>query len=203
MCVFGQTLRAEYVFSPNDYAVYSAILDEWLGHTNQTVVLVRQQTATGCSVKELKEELPFVASRMAGLRRETMNDFLAKNIHSYPLDPDYLAVAQTPHGVISPEEIGELFRYEDGWKRLYQRYPHCNGIATFSRVGFNRYGKQALVYVGLQWDDFSGAGAYLLLNRDDAGRWGIQQQVRAWHSWLPEEQDFPFPHGPEKSQPIL
>jgi len=205
LCFFvcEQTALAEYVFSPSDFNVYSTILGEWFNPAQGKAMVLRGRTAIGCPIENLDEELAFVASRLVGLRSETINDFLAKNIQSYPLDPDYFLGGSIAHMVIAPQELAEIFRYEDGWSKFYQRYPDARGILTFSRVGFNVYGSQALVYVGSQWSDFSGTGVYVLLTQDSEGVWNIQQQVPVWHSWLPQEQDHFFPQEPTESQPIL
>jgi len=198
----GQTAFAEYVLGPSDYDVYSTILDKWFPVDYQKIVVIRSRTALGCSLKDINEELAFVASSMAGLRPETINDFMAKNIDTYLLE-NYFIYENLPSAFVSHDEIAGFFCYEDGWKKFYRRYADFKGLITFSRVGFNLYGNQALLYMASQWRDFSGAGIYVLLNRDDAGIWSIQQQVRVWNSWLPEEPNFPFSRPADQMRPVL
>ncbi|MBN3039900.1 MAG: hypothetical protein JW867_02110 [Candidatus Omnitrophica bacterium] len=178
-------LTAEYIFSPEDYLIYSTVLDQWYGNDPDKMISIRGQTALGLGLDSLKEEMDHVKSSTLGLRPSVINDFVAKNIHSYPLE-GYIT-QRAWYRIITPQEINYIFSYKDGWDRYYEKYPGSRGILTFSRVGYSLRGAQALVYAGTQWDDFSGAGVYVLLNKDPLGVWKMQETVKSWHSWLPDE----------------
>jgi hypothetical protein len=69
---------------------------------------------------------------------------------------------------ITEEQAGELFKAGDeaGWEVFHTRFPDAQGIYALSRVGFNEEGNQALVYMGLQSQDFTG-GYYSFLGKDE------------------------------------
>jgi hypothetical protein len=188
--------RSEYIFGPDEYSVYEAVVNDWLIKLGDRGLIVRDRTALVISIDDLEKELVFVKSNFAGCLPETISDFKAKSISSYPVE-SFLSQLDG-YTLISHDKIVELFSYKDGWGRFYQNYPDAAGILTFSRVGFNRYKSQALVCVSSQWGDFSGAGAYLLLDKNNLGIWSITQSVRVWHSWIPEENETLITPGHER-----
>ena len=81
---------------------------------------------------------------------------------------------------ITEEQAGELFKSGDeaGWEVFHTRFPDAQGIYTLSRVGFNEEGNQALVYMGLQSQDFTG-GYYSFLGKDE-GMWTSLSSFMIW-----------------------
>jgi hypothetical protein len=180
-------LPAESIFRSDEYRVYEAVLAECSLGFGQKTHLIRDRTALAVDDYDREEEFLYIQNAFAGLRQETLSDFKAKSLNSYPIKPYMLGNYQ--YRLIGHNEIVELFRYKDGFSRFKHRYPEAEGLITFSRVGFNRYKSQALLCVSSQWGDFSGAGVYFLLDKDDLGLWKVTQRQRVWHSWLPEEED--------------
>ncbi|MGD2157023.1 MAG: hypothetical protein PVG32_09140, partial [Anaerolineales bacterium] len=77
-------------------------------------------------------------------------------------------------------ELQERFG-EDGeidWAALEGEFPGTEGIYSLSQVGFNATGDQALVYLGLQSEDFTG-GWYSLMVKD-RGRWMATISFMVW-----------------------
>ncbi len=187
--VLSALAHSEYVFGPGDYLIYSTVLDTWFAHDLTRITLIRDRTALGIPKESLEAELAYVASQLLGVRPDTINDFKGKNIQTYALES--FITQRAAYTIVPEAEINALFSYPDGWGRFYQHYPDSDGLLVFSRVGFSMHGGQALVYVANQWNNFSGAGLYVLLNKADDGAWEISQTVRVWHSWLPEEEVSP------------
>jgi hypothetical protein len=61
----------------------------------------------------------------------------------------------------------------DGWDRFYAKYPKSPGIITISRVGFNRKGDMAMLYVGSQSHWLAGSGQIYVFRKQD-GKWDEQ-----------------------------
>lgn len=76
-------------------------------------------------------------------------DFCKKNKRAQPMWPEL----NTRAGVVllSRQEVTSAFGGDhhtngDGWRQFYTRYPHSDGIRSFSRVGFNRQGSIAMFW---------------------------------------------------------
>jgi len=77
--------------------------------------------------------------------------------------------------LLKREELKAIFsvgpgQKQNGWDRFYAKYPKSPGIITISRVGFNRRGDMAMVYVGSQSHYLAGAGQIHVLRKQD-GKW--------------------------------
>ena len=188
---FGQ-----YIFGPQEYMVYATLIEDWYDQDAGQLIVIRDRTALHRSAVSLNNELIYVRADMPELTQDTINDFIAKNLKSYPLgrfielEPNYM--------VISQAEINDLFEFKDGWKRFYKQYPDANGIFTFSRVGFNYTKTQALVYVANQWDHSTGAGVYIFLKKRSDGTWDVGKELRIWNSWILEEMEPIIPIAPPR-----
>ena len=85
-----------------------------------------------------------------------------------------------PVTFITEEEHDEIFSeaQRSGWDVFHARYPDSQGIFTFSRVGFNEAGDQAIVYLGIQTEDFTGGYYSLLVERE--GLWSPMISLMIW-----------------------
>lgn len=70
----------------------------------------------------------------------------------------------------APQDYGSK---EEFWDEFFHKYPGSQGIASVSRVAFNRDGDVALVYVENQRGPLEGQGMLILLARKSEG-WYIQ-----------------------------
>jgi hypothetical protein len=187
-CFFGMfDAKAQYVFTPEDYAVYAAVLNKWYNSKNAGLILIRDHTTLHTSRDNLEAELNDIFDKAPDLSYEALIDFKAKNIEPYLLT-DSINL-KTPYEIISQEEINEIFGAGGTWKDFYNKYPYSKGIFTFSRVGFNSRRSQALVCVANQWEKLSGAAAYIFLTKQDDGTWAIQKEVPVWSSWYRQKNE--------------
>lgn len=77
-------------------------------------------------------------------------------------------------------QLASLFK-NGGWPAFYKRFPGATGILTFSRVGLNSNGTQALFVVSSQCGELCGSGYYVIMEtRDD--RWITVKEIQAWMS---------------------
>lgn len=82
---------------------------------------------------------------------DLIRDFCAKNAQPQKVWPELRQ--RLPVILLSREELNSLFsaghpQKPDGWDRFYAKYPKSPGIITISRVGFNRRGDLAMIYLG-------------------------------------------------------
>ncbi len=168
----------------DENAVYTAVLREWDGGAGSYVF--RDQTHFNRPGVTLEDTLEFVQQQLPpgseadpfGLAPQVLEDFAQRNESASSL----AAILHTPFpaAFLSEEELSTLFSPGEngGWAVFGERFPASNGIYTFSRVGFNPQGDQALVYMGLQTEDFEGGYYSLLVKRD--GLWSSASSFLIW-----------------------
>jgi len=67
------------------------------------------------------------------------------------------------------------------WPEYYKRFPGASGIVTWSRVGFNSDGSQALFYESYRCGGLCGAGRYMVMEKKN-GNWMIGADIVVWVS---------------------
>lgn len=171
----------------NEYAVYSALLQEWyhdgIGYEDgkpgrgpvQLYVISDDTSINYRGTDPLSETLEYVRREMSQpLDQEVIDDFLKKNAQSYPLNYSF----ELPATVIltSKTELREIFAKGYDYFELSARYPFSPGIMTVSRVGFNAQRDQALFYVDSRESYDCGAGFYILLVKEN-NVWRIKGSI--------------------------
>ncbi len=168
----------------DENAVYEALLRDWQGETG--FYLLRENTRFGEPGISLDETLNKVLEQLSpaaendpfALDPTTLDDFRARNQAPESLD----GVLQVPFAttLLSDEELKTIFDKGEtaGWQALRQQYPQAQGIYELSNIGFNQTGDQALVYLGLESEDFHG-GWYSLLTRQK-GAWTSVMGFLIW-----------------------
>jgi hypothetical protein len=68
-----------------------------------------------------------------------------------------------------------------GWKDYFKRYPKSSGYWSFSPVGYDTKGSEALVYVGHHCGGRCGTGQLELLAKEN-GHWIVKNRVMLWIS---------------------
>ncbi|MHC4934207.1 MAG: hypothetical protein ACYTGV_18700 [Planctomycetota bacterium] len=139
----------------------------------------------------------WLRSKMDRLRRETFDDFLARN--SQPRDLSGTIEIGLPVVYVTADQVDTIFDWktyegkvtvtkeveDEGvdwfWRKFYEEYPGAQGIMVPSRAGLSADGRQALVYCGNQSAGLAGAGAYYLLSRA-SGSWRVVQGAVVWVS---------------------
>ncbi len=127
------------------------------------------------------ENYDYFKEQLPELDRELFDAFLAANREAVP-SADLLEI--TPKVIpISQEKLTEIFGAPEGkgWEVFYQTYGRVPGVQSFSRPGFSKDGKLALVYSGGQYDWLAGMGELLLMEQVD-GIWKIKSRAMVWIS---------------------
>jgi len=79
-------------------------------------------------------------------------------------------------------QLDSFFKKEGGsWPAYYKQYPHASGIVTWSRIGFNADGTQALFYESYRCGGLCGTGHYLVMEKKN-GSWMIGADIVVWVS---------------------
>lgn len=166
-----------------EYAVYSALINEIHNEARFRVFVIRDHTAAclrvgeWCATPHINRDLPKLSS-------ETLNDYLAQNEKSQQLSNSFKL--RTAAVLLGDRELPELLRpskFEINlspipnrkvkWGEFYVRYPLSPGLISLSEVGFNSELNQALVYEETQGNDNGTWGRYLLLTKR-AGQWEVE-----------------------------
>jgi hypothetical protein len=171
--------RATVTPSPNieaeEYAVYSALVRQNpIGYNLGSSIAIREQTVAGLDMFERTLE------NVHRLPSSLVDSHRSRNAASYTLGP-YLDVEQDY--VMMPQEVfDETFRKKGSlWTDFEAKYPGASGFVTFSRVGFNADGDEALAEMGYRCGDLCGAGGLYILVKED-GNWKVQETLMVWPS---------------------
>lgn len=175
----------DYILKPNDYSIYSVLIDKWYAGAKEKRPVIRKRTGSCAGFDLVRQEVDYLIKRIPHLEQETVIDFKAKNITSYPLGE--LILQRAGYDLITDRKINELFIFSHGWDSFYKLYPESEGILTFSRVGFNNKKDQALVSICGQWDSYAGSGIYVLFTKKTNGLWVPEYEIKTWNSWTIEE----------------
>ncbi|MBX7254814.1 MAG: hypothetical protein K1Y02_00535 [Candidatus Hydrogenedentes bacterium] len=156
------------------YQVYAASLSQGLQISNP--LLLVQETETWKS--SLSEE---IRKQLAGLRQDTLEDFLLKNKESVTLTDTFplkLNIVLIPNS-----QIKDLFQTHD--KKAYDvlkgLYPGSIGFTRVSQVGFSKDGTQALLY-GVGSRGPTGGGGGITLLDWDGEVWRVTADAQIWIS---------------------
>lgn len=170
-----------------------AVLRVCLAASNPGAVQVVSHEHRGASTEAARR-----ISKFPGVKPETVCDFLIKNCppsldefdladlgippqessHVLAWRPQIEKLVYLEHG-----EWNDIFRWnsDGGWNVFRARYPESHGIISFSRVGLDAQGQQALLCCGAQYDYLMGRGDYVFLKLMEDG-WQIVKRELAWMS---------------------
>ena len=178
----------ECALTPEDYAVYSAVLldrdkpedpeERWDDKPDLIISDVTDSAEDGKS-----KRWGFRSASKQGPSDDTVDHFNLRRQSSCHLKPQ-LDTAISYH-LLSGEELHRIFKskkgFEDGWKEFYKRYPKSSGYWSFSLVGYDIKGIEALVYVGHHCGGLCGTGHLVLLAKEN-GHWIVKNRVTLWIS---------------------
>jgi hypothetical protein len=161
----GQAAR-----TPEEYAVYSALIREKFGkHTTKMAVIVSP------TFNQSASDFGYLSGKLP-LSLQTFEDYNARN-----KEPDVLKKLfslKIKYVLVEREELESLFRggdLEQAWKLFYKRYPGSGGYIALSNVGFNDLKDQALVYSWWMCGSLCGEGYFTLLRKRAQG-WQIEKE---------------------------
>jgi hypothetical protein len=133
-----------------------------------------------------KEDWEQVKIRMRSLSEETIAGYESARRSESELKAKldipykYQLISDNQLAEIFPnkKEYDKLFEY---WSNFYKFYPKSAGYNSFSKVGYDKAGRQALVYFVNWCGTLCGTGTYLLVERGDVG-WVVKEAAGMWIS---------------------
>jgi hypothetical protein len=111
-----------------------------------------------------------------GLKPDTMQNFIRQNSQPTPLTS--LIKSSLKLERIDGKRAQETVSGEK-WKEFYAAYGDSAGIISLSKIGFDKEGRQALVYVAHVYGEDAGRGTILFLQKTGQ-QWKIQEKVVNW-----------------------
>lgn len=183
--------EAQCVTTPEDYAVYSAIVKN-LGHPedpeeewrDKTQFILRDKTVSGTdSMMNGDTHLwGFRSASKQGPTPETVEAFNLRTKASCQLKASL--DSSLTYTLVADDDVSKLFKKRaggDGWTEFYAKYPKSSGYWNFSAVGYDKAGAEALVYVGHGCGWLCGTGHMVLLAKEN-GSWIVKNRVMLWIS---------------------
>lgn len=110
------------------------------------------------------------------LKPETIQNFTKQNAARSPVTAPAKTVLKVD--LLDGKEAQATAEFSR-WKKLYGTYPDSSGIVSFSKVGFDKTGTQALVYIANIYGEDAGKGTILFLQKTGQ-QWKIKEQVVNW-----------------------
>lgn len=172
--------------SPEDYGVYSAVLlnrgrpedpeEQWDDKPDMIIEDVTEAGKDGDS-----NGWGFRSASRQRPNRETVDHFNLRRSSSCHLKPELDAAI--PYRILSEQEIEGYFKKKGirGWKDFYKKYPKSSGFWSFSPVGYNDEGTEALIYVGHHCGGLCGTGHLYLVAKEN-GHWIVKNRLMLWIS---------------------
>lgn len=162
--------------------IYCLLLRDFLNKGNKGIVLIDDQTSAFSKIgSSIGETLKFVEENIKSnnLSDKTIQNFKESNKVSQKLSN--LTECNEKCILITHQDIIKIFNENDGWEVLRKKYSPFKSIITFSTIAFDDQHMQALVYIGYQNGEKSGAGYYYFLVKEKQ-TWVIKEKVNVWES---------------------
>ncbi len=168
--------------SDEEYAVYSAVIQEKFLKNRDVRMIVLQDTTTGM----MPGDIPPVQEDFLRAQKPDLADDLLADLNTKMVQPcvfEQRFTVQIPVRLISQAEQEQIFQQhlDKAWTGFYAQFPGAQGILEFSRVGFSKDGNVAVVYAGNQQGGLAGGGYNYVLEKHNH-RWVIVAETMTWIS---------------------
>jgi hypothetical protein len=184
----GNVASPRFNTESEEYAVYSAVLRGM--HklpANKSITVVDRSRSPACTDPLLEARLcdDDGVSDTSGKAEPcpsttTQINYIRANIQQRHLDDHF--DTERKHSMLANDVFEDIFKDGCcGWSAFFEKYPDSGGYVTFSRVGFNGSGTQALVYVVRMCGGLCGSGCYVFLEKK-GGAWQTQRWLVLWLS---------------------
>jgi hypothetical protein len=162
--------------------VYAAALDEIFTQKkimNKPVKLIVLENTT--RFDDFDGETIFSAdlnlkSLSKDLKPETIQNFTAQNAKRQPITSPAKGTLKVE--LLDGKEVQDTVQF-GRWKKLFTTYPDSSGVVSVSKVGFDKTGTQALVYVANVYAEETGQGTILFLQKVGQ-QWKVKEKVLNW-----------------------
>ena len=180
--------------SSDEYSVYNAVIahmfagDKVTFDTQSKVkrVVIRDRTTTDYAWSEKGENWSQVKIRLPKLADDTITNYEANLKTSTELKPafsfglTYSIFSKKDYDTVFDAQ-GDFDRTSKNWESFYKKFPESGGHISFSNIGLNKSGNQALVYFVHWCGSLCGTGHYVLLMKND-NKWLVDSIGLMWIS---------------------
>ena len=180
-----------YGQNAEDYKVYDAIIRAMFrdGVTQFDMkakvdkIVIRDRTHSEYARNPKKEDWDQVKIRLRTLTEETIQGYESarkgeadlKSKFDIPLK--YLLITDKQLKKVVPHPNGSM----ESWTEFYKLYPKSAGYNSFSRVGYDKSRRNALVYFVNWCGTACGTGTYVLVEKGESG-WVVKDAAGIWIS---------------------
>jgi hypothetical protein len=164
--------------SGEEYAVYSALINEMYVNERTEFLVVVDRTATESFIaKGLKRE--DIRKRLSPFASSAVEAFIERSARPETLEESFDLKAK--YVLLGHDKRDEYFKpgVTEGWKTLEEKYPGASGFIRLAGVGFNPERDEALTYIEHGCGDLCGTGTYVLLRKSTKG-WKVEKTVMLW-----------------------
>ena len=184
-------LRAQHTV---DYKVYDAVIGHMFRdgitqfdmQTKVSQIVIRDRTHSEYAYGPQRENWEQVKIRLRSLTDETIAAYENARRSESKLERKFDILLK--YSLISDTQLYHVFpnknRYEksqEQWTAFYKLYPDSAGYNSLSKVGYDKSGRQALVYFVNWCGSLCGTGSYVLLEKGNKG-WVVKESAGMWIS---------------------
>jgi hypothetical protein len=186
LCLFAAPFFAQTPPSPHltedESAVYTMLFQDLYDASKDRPIILIERTSIGVPpglITKVSTEGEQTARFLARLSPETKQDYTDRNKeHARLPSPCHLA----PQCIVfDVAEVAPLVKNDRAWRGFMKKHPNSPGIVVVSRIGFNRDGTEAIVYVGRACGSICGEGEYVRLLKVN-GSWAVDDHTVVWLS---------------------
>jgi hypothetical protein len=162
--------------------IYAAVIDELFagkqvaGKPVKTLLLEGNSRFDDFEGEKAVTGQASASTLFKGLKPETMQSFIRQNAQSSPITSQ---VKSSVKLLPIDSKMAQETVNNNKWKALYTTYPDCAGIISLSKIGFDKAGRQALVYVSHMYGEDTGQGTIVLLQKTGL-QWKVQEKLGNW-----------------------
>lgn len=194
LTVFFLSVCPAFGQSPDEYKVYDAVIRHMFAggvtrfdmNAKIDQIVIRDRTHSAYAWGPDKENWDQVKIRLRSLSDETIAGYESARRAEVELKPKldipfkYLLMTDKRLSDLIPDR-NDYDRSSGYWKEFYEVYPKSAGYNSFSRVGFDKTKRQALVYFVNWCGRLCGTGSYLLIEKGQNG-WEVKESAGIWIS---------------------
>ncbi len=167
------------ISTAEDYAIYSAALNEVFGKQAKKLVLI-DQTSTGVPpgmagwTRSMRKAQPLLAE----FPKEARDDFDVRNKTHAKIEPEMIKTSFAIT-LLAPDEASKLVQ-GGGWANVKDTY-QSESITLVSRPGLDSDHTHALLYAGTSCGSLCGGGVLIFLTKEN-GQWKVSNKADIWMS---------------------
>lgn len=182
---------SSYGRKTEDYKVYDAVIRHMFRDSvtrfdmNAKVdkIVIRERTHSEYAWDPKKEDWAQVKMALRSLTDGTISGYETVRRSEVTLEKKF--DIHLKYFLIEDKQLKKLLPHPNGsmdhWKEFYKAYPNSAGYNSFSRVGYDKAGRTALVYFVNWCGSLCGTGTYVLVHKGEGG-WMVKETAGMWIS---------------------